>query len=589
MNGKERSTAALQDLAEPTVTFAGFRLEPDGTLFRGPSIVHLPARELAALRMLLAHAGQIVTPQHLLQELWGGVHVSADSVPKCLSSLRARLAPEECIQTVYKRGYRFSAQVRHQHASAADVLPRLAIMPFEAGSGFPAHLGLGVVEETIDRLVNLRPAVVSVLARDSVFALARDSRTALAIGQELNADYVLTGTLRALPAHYRLRASMIRVEDGAEIWVEDLLVERDQIGALESELVGRVAFRLGSKLVSISAAAQPPRAEVEPQRLEAYHSYLKSRFQCQTLERHRLQDGFQQLLRATEIDPSLTTAQVDLAHLCCVQAFYGFMSPAVAAQNIRRAAQAIPEYTTHAEMAMPAVGWISYHVDRDLRTAIDSFSRSSGLPYDSRFSRLRVMFALSRHRFDEAIELMHVALREDPFSPLLQARMAWALHLAGRGEESLNQIRRAFQLFPTYEWVSVYGSIIASASGEAAWGLQLAEELAQRHPYFDIATATHAYALARSGRGGEASALLERLQWLSRERFVLRSFTAAVYVALADSRSALAELQMSDESRCPWFFQMLADPRLRPLEQSPEFAAMKAMHAAMEQDAIAVS
>jgi DNA-binding winged helix-turn-helix (wHTH) protein len=90
-------------------SFAGFRLEADGTLWRGETVVHLPPKELAALRLLLAYAGQIVSPLQLRHALWGDVHVTADSVPKCLSSLRARLEPENCIQTVYKRGYRFTA------------------------------------------------------------------------------------------------------------------------------------------------------------------------------------------------------------------------------------------------------------------------------------------------------------------------------------------------------------------------------------------------------------------------------------------------------------------------------------------------
>src|SRR5580658_3442277 len=81
---------------ESSLLFSSFRLEPDGSLFRGNSLVHLPPRELAALRLLLANAGQIVTPSQLKQTLWGDVHVTADSVLKCLSSLRARLQPDDC-------------------------------------------------------------------------------------------------------------------------------------------------------------------------------------------------------------------------------------------------------------------------------------------------------------------------------------------------------------------------------------------------------------------------------------------------------------------------------------------------------------
>jgi hypothetical protein len=53
-------------------------------------------------------------------------------------------------------------------------------------------------------------------------------------------------------------------------------------------------------------------------------------------------------------------------------------------------------------------------------------------------------------------------------------------------------------------------------------------------------------------------------------------------VALGEPDAALAELRASDELRCPWFFQMLADPRLKPLEDRPEFKQMQAILADME-------
>ena len=150
----------------PAFSFGEFRLEADGTLLRGDAVVHLPPRELAALRFLAAHAGQIVTPLQLREALWGDVHVTEDSVPRCVSSLRARLGPEDCIQTVYKRGYRFSAEVRRHDSQTADGLPRLAVLPFENGFNIPEHLGQAIAEEAIARLTAAPRPIASMLARD---------------------------------------------------------------------------------------------------------------------------------------------------------------------------------------------------------------------------------------------------------------------------------------------------------------------------------------------------------------------------------------------------------------------------------------
>jgi DNA-binding winged helix-turn-helix (wHTH) protein/tetratricopeptide (TPR) repeat protein len=568
---------------ERGIGFGNLRLEADGTLLRGNAAIHLLPKELAALRLLLAHAGQIVTPLQLKHALWGEVHVTADSVPKCVSSLRAKLSPDECIQTVYKRGYRFAAEVRPLGVSTQGTLPRLAIMPFATGFNVAEHLGPAIAEETIARLTGGQLAPVSVLARDSVFTLARRGLTAQQVGQALQANLVLTGTLRALPTHFRLRVEMIRVEDGTQIWVEDLLVAQARVAGLESELIQRLIFRLGSGGLSISAAAETAdEGEGDPSRREAYEMFLRGHQEWQTLQRHRMQDGLEHLSRAAELDPSLIPAQVALVNVCVTQAFFGFMSPLVAAELVRRTAEAIPEPLRDAQSILPALGWISFHVDHDLSRAIHAFARSAHLPHDPWITRLRVMFALSRHLFPEAIDLLGAALHVDPYSPWLNARLGWAYHLSGQAAKSVEQIEQALALFPDNEGVNLYGSMILAYNGDAKRGTKLAQDLVTRSPYFDIATAIHGYALACGGQKDEARAVLERLQWLSRERFVLRSFTPAVCVALGDPEGAIAELRAAEKAHCPWFFQTLADPRLATLHGHPGFVRMQAILTRME-------
>ena len=587
--GDQRATLALEGGAsgsnrdQPSLSFGGLRLQTDGTLLRGTEVVHLPPRELAALKLLLAHAGQVVSPLQLKQALWGDVHVTADSLPQCISSLRARLEPDDLIQTVYKRGYRLTAEVRPSGAAATGPLPRLAILPFSTGFAVPEHLGPAVAEETIARLANHCRAQLSVVARDSVFTLAHRGFTAQLVGATLRADLVLTGTLLATPSHYRLRVEMIRVDENTQIWVEDFLVPRDLIAGLESELVRRLVLRVGAgdRAAGLSIAAEAGH-EPGPQNREAFETFQRARYEWQTLERHRMQDGLQHLSRAAELDPSLISAKIDLAHLCITQAFYGFMSPTVAAELIRRTAESIPDLPRQAESFLPALGWVSFYAEHNLSAALWAFSKSAHLIHDPWTTRVRAMFALGRHRFDEAIALLSDALRDDPYSPWLHSRLAWAFHLNEQASESLNQVEEGIARFPAHEGSSLYGAIILAFNGQAERAVQLAGNLALRLPYFDLATSVHAYALACAGRKDESQVILERLQWMSRERFVLKSFNPAVYLALGDEETALAELRAAGEDRCPWFFQMLADPRLKPLFRRPEFVEMKAVLTRME-------
>jgi DNA-binding winged helix-turn-helix (wHTH) protein/tetratricopeptide (TPR) repeat protein len=606
------SNSAPPGSVKPGVTFANFRLDDDGTLLRGETPVHLPPKELAALRLLMANAGRIVTQAQLRQALWGDVHVTADSVPKCVSSLRSRLEPEDCIQTVYKRGYRFSAELKMTAAGPDSSLPRLAILPFAGTFGVPDYLGSVIAEETMARLSAERPSIISVLAQDSVFTLARRGLTALEVGRQLNADRVLAGSLRSLPMHYRLRAEMIRVSDGTQLWVEDVLVDRNRIAGLEAELINRLVFRLAGSVhadkpstpaptPNITPEAVPPTqpparelvpdAVAEPQpdpesaRREAHDIFQRAHHEWQSLERHRMQDGLQHLLRAVELDPSLIEARVDLINLCVTQGFYGFMSPPVAADIAFRTAESISGAEANTDATLPALGWIRFYQERNLPAAITAFSLSAHLPHDPWITRARTMFALSRHRFGEAIAMLRSALTLDPYSPWLHARLAWSLHLAGEANASLDQIRSTLNQFPEHPGTNLYGAVILAFNDEADRACEIAGALTQRLPYFDLATEVHAYALACAGKTDEAHAILERLQWLGRERFLLKAFTPAVYVALGDHDSALAELSSANEFRCPWFFQSLADPRLRPLASRPEFQRMQKILVDMEADA----
>jgi len=295
-----------------------------------------------------------------------------------------------------------------------------------------------------------------------------------------------------------------------------------------------------------------------------------------------MQDGLQSLLRAIQLDPSLISAKVDLADLCVAAAFSGFMSPSVSAEFVHRTAESIPGISHQAEALLPALGWINFHFDRNMPAALLAFSSSTHLPHDSWITRPRAAFALSRHRFAEAIALLRAAIQLDPCSPWLQSCLAWALHLDGQATKSVELVRHLLSLFPEHEFTNLYGALILAYNGEPARATQLALDLERRRPFFDLATAVHAYALARAGRKDEAHAILERLQWLNRERFILSSFTPAVYVALDEMDAALAELRVAEQARCPWFFQMLADPRLEALHGHPEFEQMQAILPAME-------
>ena len=565
--------------------FAEFRLDVDGKLQRGETALELPPQELALLRALLARSGEVVSGAELIRAVWGEARPSSHRLTACLKSLKERLQPVDCIESVYRRGYRISAIAEADGNLQTSALPLLAILPFSTGYDVPEYLGLAIAEQTMEQLSRARPVVASIAARDSACALARRGLAAQEIGKMLHAELVLTGQVLATPGRHRLRVETIRVEDGAPLWAEDVIAEREQIVELAGELVSRVTSRLRAGGIGVEAGAEPApavkRATSKAQR-EAHELYLRAHYEWQNMERHRMQDALGRLLRAVELDPALMAARVELAQLAILQCIYGYLSPRIAAAAVRRAADGIPELNEQAEALLPALGWVEFHFDRDARSALLLMARSVRLPYDATNTRARSWLLLSRHRFGEAIELLRAAIQLDPYAPWLQAALAWALHLAGERDASLAQIRKAIDFSSEYDNSLFFGAMILGYNGEAERAIQLAESLAARSSHYDLAISAHAYALACAGRAEESRSQLERLQWLSRERFVLNTLNAATHVALGEADAALEELRNANENRCPWFFHMLADPRLKPLKGRSEFAALESLLAAME-------
>lgn len=578
----------METVAVPEYQFAGFCLAADGTLTRGGSIVHLAPKELAALRLLIERAGLLVSTEELKRAVWGEVHVSADSLPRCISSLRAQLEPENCIQTVYKRGYRLSAAVEQNGVAVRDRLPRLAIMPFGVSTFVPEYLGPAIAEETITRLSNSELPAVAVLARDSVFTLARAGKGAVALGRELEADLVLTGTLRLLFSHYLLRAEMVRIADGVQIWVEDMVIERRQITHLEDELAARLLFRLSAVFPAgkphSGPAEKPSQTDGDEETApHAYELYLLGHQELQTVERHRLQDGLQHLNQAIELNPRLVEAKIDLAQMVLGQAFFGYLTPERAVEQARHAAASIPDSDPSRKQILPALGWASFFFDHDLVSAERAFALSADLPHDNATTCMRTAYLHGRRRYAESIALTESALRVDPFSAWLESRLAWSLHMAGEAAASRRQVERCLQLYPEHESTALFGGIIYTHLGDQEQLRKLMPLLARMTPYIDSAASIQAGALAVLGERDEAQRLLERLEWLGRERYVIPSFLPAAWLALGERERALATLAQSERERCPWFFITMGDPRLAPLHGEPEFERLNGILQSMEQ------
>ena len=112
--------------------FPPFRLDPiNQCLWRRRETAQderilLPPKAFAVLRYLVAHAGQLVTQDELLEAVWPETHVQPEVLKSRIFEVRSALGDRpktpRFIETLPRRGYRFIAPV-HDGPAVAPALP----------------------------------------------------------------------------------------------------------------------------------------------------------------------------------------------------------------------------------------------------------------------------------------------------------------------------------------------------------------------------------------------------------------------------------------------------------------------------------
>jgi DNA-binding winged helix-turn-helix (wHTH) protein len=98
--------------------------EPEANeLRRGDERRRLEHRAARTLELLCSRAGEVVTPDDILAQVWKGRAISANSVPVVISDLRQALEDDarrpRYIETVAKRGYRLMVEAPAEPAAAS--------------------------------------------------------------------------------------------------------------------------------------------------------------------------------------------------------------------------------------------------------------------------------------------------------------------------------------------------------------------------------------------------------------------------------------------------------------------------------------
>jgi adenylate cyclase len=243
-----------------------------GVISYGGADVALRPQSLAVLRLLLNTPGALVSKDALMSHVWPGVAVTDDSLVQCITEIRRALGDEEhvIVKTVPKRGYTLEAALKPQRSSPE---PAIAILPFANMSGDPAqdHYGKAVADDIITVLS--RYPTLRVVSRMSSFVYDKPVRVQ-DIGRDLEADYVMEGSVRKADGRLRVTAQLIDAVSGDHVWADRFDEGGNDIDAQES--IGVRIYNVVSGLRGQVRRREHAQAWAKPDAaLEEYDYYLR--------------------------------------------------------------------------------------------------------------------------------------------------------------------------------------------------------------------------------------------------------------------------------------------------------------------------
>jgi TolB-like protein/DNA-binding winged helix-turn-helix (wHTH) protein/Tfp pilus assembly protein PilF len=620
----------VKSLESSVIQIGAWRVDPAlDELSKDGQTIKLEPKMMQLLLCLAAHAGQVVSVEQLLDEVWKDVVVTPDSVYHAVAALRRVLGDDRkdpsYIANVMRRGYRLiapvvplgeagapapilesppsaaraqaakptvelrrSQSIRQYGAIAAAVLLALgylglerlnrskpsaataasiAVLPManESGEASQQYFSDGISEDLVTALGQF-PGL-KVIGRRSAFQFRDSKEDSRSIGVKLGVAHLLEGSVRKSGDMIRVSVELIDTADGSTQWSERYDRPYRDLFALQDDITRAVAGALRTKLL---AGEQAPEQSERPPggSLEAYNAMLQGRFYSSRNTEADFRRAIESYTQAVQLDPRYALAWSYVAQAWTDLAGEFLLgAPAQGAYaKAREAADRALALSPDLAAAHVARGNLLLNADFDWRGAEAEFRRAMELAPNDGEAKFYVGNQLAIFgELEPAIELTRQALATEPL------RFDWysslALYFSGlnRLDEAEQAIRRALEMQPGVPSYYWTLTVIEIQRGNAQAALAAAQ---QESPgvWQDLALA-----LARQ-IGGDRSAADVALRTLIEKGFFPYGI-AEVYALRGDAKETFEWLDRAFSDRDPGIVFLLYDPFILRYKDDPRFAA----------------
>jgi len=564
------------------VRFAHFELDTAAyELRRKGRAVRLERQPMELLILLVTRRGELVTRDEIIAKLWGNsVFVDVETgvntaVRKIRQALNDSSDDPAFIKTVMGKGYRFAANIELKRPrTPVESSVMIAVLPFVNLSGDPSHeyLADGLTEDMIALLSQLDPQRLRVIGRRSAMSYKCSPKPLTTIGNELNVEFIIEGSIRNIGDRWQIRCTLNRASDQVQLWSYSYHRELVSLVVLQHEL----AFAISEQV----------KLHVSPERLEsvarrhsvdttAYDLYLRGRRFWNQLTPATTRLAIEYYIRATDIDHDYGLAWAGLAEAFASAPINGDADPRVMWPRAQDAAESAIRANPRLSEAQHVSGQVQWFFKWDFSAAETAFRKAVELDPSNAWAHTMLSHVVSQMgRHKEARALMERAFFLEPLSPLHQAMWSQVSFQARDHEHAAERARRAIVLDPEF-WVGYM--MLGQASeqlGETDIALDALTTATRLSAGNSKPVGLRGYILARTGQIRAAREMIDMFDELSRTRYVPLYAPALIYAGLQEDQNVFDALERAYASRDVHLLFLPVDPKWDRFRAQPRFEVL---------------
>jgi serine/threonine-protein kinase len=421
--------------------------------------------------------------------------------------------------------------------------PSLAVLPFLNMNADHENefLSDGITEDLIMALSRLKD--LRVPARTSSFAFKGKNEDIRRIGQLLNVETVLEGSVRKSGNRLRVTAQLVKVRDGFHLWSERYDREMKDVFDIQDDISRAIVAAL-----EVQLGGQPDAKLVRPPTasLEAYELCVKGRGQW-TQRGLGLKKGVHYFELALLEDPDYALAWSGLADAYFMLGIYDFLPYREALAKAKTAAEKAVALDDHSAEGHCSLGVVLGWCDWDWHGSEQHLLKAMEL--NSNYTPARYWYGwllLVMGRDQESIAQNRRAVEGDPLSKLAHAYLGMALNSLRRFAEAAPPLRRSLELDPNFafsHWQLGRAYWFLGDREAALVELHRAVEVSGQLPAFCLATLGQALAL--SGEIGQARRIQRELAERTIPAPTRPYYLSHLHAALGENDLAFAALEQA--------------------------------------------